>query len=277
MAKKQTRTWPMVLSLGIPLVIVVLAAMLASFTALYDVARVNGVVIPWLLPVVVDVGMIGSNAATVYFRKLGIKGRWVADVIFLSFAAVSVYANITHAWLAADLTQTSLITAVIIAAIFPAGQLGVTHMVMMLIPDEKERARLQRDRAATEARERPAAQPATHVAAPAAPVRTAAPSLAASSRAETVLAPPERPALHAVPLLGDAKDEAVRQRILDFVAREGKRPTGSQVSDWRGGGDRRTGTRFMERMENDGILAPISSGPGDSSPQAEPAPAASNS
>ena len=253
MAKNQTRTWTMVLSLGIPLMVVVLGAMLASFTALTDVARVNGVVFPWLLPVVVDVGMIGSNISTVYFRKLGIKGRWVAEVIFLAFAAVSVYANVTHAWLAADFTQTTILTAVIIAAIFPLGQLGVTHMVMMLIPDEKERARQKRERAMTEARERVATPAATPAPSKPAPMPVAAPALASAPRPAAVPAPA---GLRAVPAPADTSDEAVRKRILEFVAREGKRPTGSQVSEWRGGGDRRTGTRFLKRMEEEGVLEP---------------------
>jgi hypothetical protein len=247
MAKKPTRTWVMVLSLGIPLVIVVLVAMLASFTALVDVARVNGVVIPWLLPVVVDVGMIGSNLAAMYFRRLGVKGRWVAELIFLSFAAVSVYANITHAWLAADLTQTTLVTAIVIAAIFPLGQLGVTHMVMMLIPDEKERMRLQalkdRDREAHAKEAAPTRQPA-------APQQTRAVEAEArlpAPAAHTPLRLVSPPATTASP-----DQKVVRDLVLDYVQSEGKRPTGALIGEWLGGKSAKTGQRFLTKLEAEG-------------------------
>lgn len=268
MAKKPSRSWVMVLVLGPLLAVVVVGAMLASFTALYDVARVNGVGIPALLPIVVDVGMIASNAATVYFRKLGLKGRWVAYVIFVGFVAVSVYANITHAWLAADLTQTTIVTAIVIAALFPVAQLGVTHMMLMLLPDEKERARLQRERASVEGeRERagvehrpemkPVPKPASKAAVPSS--FAPSPALAAAETPTTVLAPAEGRGLHAVPA-PENPDEKVRGMVLEYFAREGKLPTGSMVSEWRGGGDRRTGSRFLQRMKEEGLV-PISTEP----------------
>lgn len=250
MAKKPARTWGMVFALGPLLAVVVIAAMWASFTALIDVARVNGVVVPALLPIVVDVGMIASNVASVYFRTLGLKGRALATVIFVGFASVSMYANITHAWLSADFSKTSIVTAVIIAAIFPAGQLGVTHMVMMLIPDQKERARLQRERQ-TASEAAPIAASETRRSTPA---TTSSTTL--SNTVSGNVSPGLAPALHAVPQIEDADhtDDETRRRVLEYVEAEGKRPTGTMVSQWRGGGDRRTGTRFMKQMEKDGLL-----------------------
>lgn len=248
--KTPSRTWVLVIALGTPLTVVIVGAFIASFRALTDVGMVNGVQPAWLLPVVVDVGMITTNIAAVMFRTRGLTGRWWANVMFLLFAAVSVFANVAHAQLAADFTRTSLLQATIISALFPVAQLGLTHLVMMLIPDEKERAKLVTQRESHRERE---LQTATVLPSPS---QVAAVTVAEPQNGpETVhplrlveTAPQPRAALSEVRAM-------TRDRVLQHLADTGERPTGATVGEWLGGKSAKTGQRFLSQLEEEGLLA----------------------
>ncbi|MCS3427613.1 hypothetical protein [Leucobacter aridicollis] len=252
MKNKPTRNWHLVLTLGIPLTIVGASAMAISYATLIDVARVNGLPLPELFPVLIDVGTVATMIAAAQFRLRGIDGRWLAYVAFIALSAVSIVANASHAWRAADMTVTTPWAAAILAATPPAALLAITHLVMMLIPDEKERAKLQAVRekqAETEARQRQAAQP---TAAPiaAASAQVAVPAASSLSPAPTPQAPlrlveQERPA---------TVDQAeVREKVLAHIAEYGEKPTGAIVGDWLGK-SYKTGQRFLQKLEDAGDL-----------------------
>ncbi len=252
--KHPSRTWVLVVSLGTPLTVVVAAAFVASFRALTDVGVVNGVQPAWLLPVVVDVGMITTNIASVLFRTRGLTGRWWANTMFGMFAAVSVFANVSHAQLAADFTRTTLLQATVIAALFPVAQLGLTHLVMMLIPDEKERQRLQLLRHAAQAEAAPIApaskpqrvtvvQPAQGSIAPAKPATESAWGAPSPALVPAEVGAASREQLEA----------EVREQVLQYVAETGERPSAKDVASWLGR-ETRTGYRFLTRLEKEGVL-----------------------
>lgn len=245
--KKPSRNWHLVLTLGIPLTIVGASAMAISYATLIDVARVNGLPLPELFPVLIDVGTVATMIAAAQFRLRGIDGRWLAYVAFIALSAVSIVANASHAWRAADMTVTTPWAAAILAATPPAALLAITHLVMMLIPDEKERAKLQAARekqSEAEARQRQSSQQAAPVAttpvAPAAAV-AAAPAPATSLR----LVDQDKPA---------AADQAeVREKVLAHIAEHGEKPTGAIVGDWLGK-SYKTGQRFLQKLEESGEL-----------------------
>lgn len=258
MARKPTRTWAFVASLGIPLAIVGLSAMAISYATLIDVARVNGLPLPELFPVLVDVGTVSSMIAAAQFRLRGLSGRWLAYLTFLALSGVSILANASHAERAADLTVTSGWVAAILAAIPPATLLAITHLVMLLIPDEKERARLQsqQDRTVEPQETRRTAtikagtpqRPETRQAPAPAPARVEEPQLeSATGQAEPA---PLRLVNSQEPAAGD---EEVRQLVLGYLEREGKRPTGKIVGDWLSKTPK-TGQRFLKRMEDEGAF-----------------------
>ncbi|MBS3182350.1 hypothetical protein [Leucobacter manosquensis] len=261
MAKKPNRTWAMVMSLGIPLAIVGVSAMAISYATLIDVARVNGLPLPELFPVVVDVGTVATMIAAAQFRMRGVPGRWLAYTTFVLLSGVSIVANATHAWRAADLTLTSPWAAAILASTPPTALLAITHLVMMLIPDEKERAKLQA------IRERAEAMPAKRVDAQRAsePVRTQIERPKAAQPAQRPAEP--QPAMTQEPeatlplrLIDvaprDVPEEEVRAQVLDFFLTEQKRPTGKLVGEWLGGKTQKTGQRFLKKMEEDGAFTP---------------------
>lgn len=141
--KRSGRTWGQILSLGVPLAVVGVSAMAISYATLIDVAKVNGLPLPELFPVLIDVGTVAAMVAAAQFRVNGLKGRWLAYTTFVALSVVSIVANSTHAGRAADLTMTTAWAAALLAATPPAALLAITHLVMMLIPDEKERAKIQ--------------------------------------------------------------------------------------------------------------------------------------
>lgn len=251
MKNKPTRNWQLVLTLGVPLTIVGVSAMAISYATLIDVARVNGLPLPELFPILIDVGTVATMIAAAQFRLRGIDGRWLAYVTFIALSAVSIVANASHAWRAADMAVTTPWAAAVLAATPPAALLAITHLVMMLIPDEKERAKLQaaRDKQAeAEQRHRvivqPAAVPATT---PAASVSAPAVSAsAASAQTALRLVEAEKPA--AIDL-GE-----VRERVIAHVAEHGEKPTGAQVGDWLGK-SYKTGQRFLQKLEDAGDLS----------------------
>ncbi|GAA2823230.1 hypothetical protein FB468_1717 [Leucobacter komagatae] len=247
MKNKPTRNWHLVLTLGIPLTIVGASAMAISYATLIDVARVNGLPLPELFPVLIDVGTVATMIAAAQFRLRGIDGRWLAYVAFIALSAVSIVANASHAWRAADMTVTTPWAAAVLAATPPAALLAITHLVMMLIPDEKERAKLQAVRekqAEAEAPHRQSTQQAASV--PASPVAPAAVVAAVSAPAAPLrLVEQNKPA---------AADQAeVRNKVLAHIAEHGEKPTGAIVGDWLGK-SYKTGQRFLQKLEESGEL-----------------------
>ncbi len=247
MKNKPTRNWHLVLTLGIPLTIVGASAMAISYATLIDVARVNGLPLPELFPVLIDVGTVATMIAAAQFRLRGIDGRWLAYVAFIALSAVSIVANASHAWRAADMTVTTPWAAAVLAATPPAALLAITHLVMMLIPDKKERAKLQAVRekqAEAEARHRQSTQQPASV--PASPVAPAAVVAAVPASATPLrLVEQYKPA---------AADQAeVRNKVLAHIAEHGEKPTGAIVGDWLGK-SYKTGQRFLQKLEESGEL-----------------------
>lgn len=261
MAKKPPRTWTLVVSLGIPLAIVGISAMAISYATLIDVARVNGLPLPELFPVLVDVGTVATMIAAAQFRMRGVPGRWLAYSTFVLLSGVSIVANATHAWRAADLTLTSPWAAAVLASTPPAALLAITHLVMMLVPDERERAKLQaqRERAdlAVQRAEAPRTTPPRVAAADVTQHETVAEPAPPTPAADTPAAGEQsfdRPAPSAAADSGGPRRDETRERVLGYLAEHGQRPTGKDVGDWLGGKSPKTGQRFIKQMEEDGLF-----------------------
>ena len=254
MAKKPNRTWSFLLSLGIPLAIVGVSAMAISYVTLIDVARVNGLPLPELFPILIDVGTVAAMIAAAQFRMRGLPGKWLAYTTFIALSIVSIVANGSHAWTAADMTRTTPWAAAILAATPPAALLAITHLVMLLIPDEKERARLQAARERAEALADAAAAQAAAVSRAAtqstvAPVMQSAPSVPATPTPDVLTK-----VSTATPAPAPAADkEEVWGQVLAYIEAEGKRPTGAIVGQWLGK-SAKTGQRFLGQMEDAGAL-----------------------
>lgn len=134
------RDWWSVLSLLVPLVIVGVAGMAMSYVTLIEVARVNGIPIPELFPVLVDMGTVACMIGAAQFRRFGMPGRMYATVTFFFLSSISVFANATHASRVVDVTSTSLWITIALATTPPVTMSAITHIVVKLIPDQKERA-----------------------------------------------------------------------------------------------------------------------------------------
>lgn len=266
-AKKPPRTWTLVVSLGIPLAIVGISAMAISYATLIDVARVNGLPLPELFPVLVDVGTVATMIAAAQFRMRGVPGRWLAYSTFVLLSGVSIVANATHAWRAADLTLTSPWAAAVLASTPPAALLAITHLVMMLVPDEKERLKLQAQREKAEAASAKLSAPApvrqapvklvqetlpSPVQAPVVPLRAA---VLAESRVETheVTSPQAQHSATDEPAI-DVDEDVVREMVLTHIREATKRPTGKLVGEWLGNKTPKTGQRFLKKMEDEGAF-----------------------
>jgi len=217
------RRWSLVL-LGAPLAVVGASAMAISYATLIDVARVNGMPLPELFPVVIDVGTVACMLAAAEFRRRSIRGGWLAYLTFSALSALSVFANAAHAISAADLNSTTAGVAVMIAATPPAALLAITHLVMRLVPVENTLPRppsAQRSTAATRSTELSAA------AAPVELARQVATAIDAERTGASAFA---------------RKD--VDDRIAAGIA-TGMLPTGREVGDWMGGKSSRTGQRYI--------------------------------
>lgn len=251
MAKKPARNWTLVVSLGIPLAIVGGVAMAISYATLIDVARVNGLPLPELFPILIDVGTVATMIAASQYRIRGISGSWLAYAAFILLSAVSIVANATHAGRAADMSLTTPWAAALLASTPPAALLAITHIVMKLIPDEKERAKLNalRERAEQAVPRRPEA-PITMSAAP------------APQEPTTVKATPlplaEQQSPLPLRLVGEdtpePSEDEVRSLVLEFLEGQGSRPTGKLVGEWLGGKSAKTGQRFLKSMEEAGYF-----------------------
>lgn len=123
-----------VVSLGVPLVVVGASAMAISYATLIDVARVHGLPLPELFPVLIDVGTVTAMVAAAQFTVRGVSGKWLAYAIFAGLSVVSIAANALHASRVADLDVTTPEAAAVLAAIPPLTLLAVTHLVMRLLP-----------------------------------------------------------------------------------------------------------------------------------------------
>lgn len=265
MAKKPARTWTMVLSLGVPLVIVGFSAMAISYATLIDVARVNGIPLPELFPVLVDVGTVATMIAAAQFRLRGVSGRWLAYSTFMLLSGVSIVANATHAGRAADLTVTTPWAAAILAATPPAVLLAITHLVMMLVPDEKERAKLQAlrehaDRKSVSVPQPPATNPRREMATrPQAAAKsnvdhevnddTAPIPIVDQYPAPLQLVQREEATIQPKRSKASTDDTIVLELVLTYIEEQGKRPTGVIVGEWLGGKTPKTGQRFMQKHE----------------------------
>lgn len=254
MAKKPARTWTLVLSLGIPLAIVGGVAMAISYATLIDVARVNGLPLPELFPILIDVGTVATMIAASQYRIRGISGSWLAYAAFMLLSAVSIVANATHAGRAADMTLTTPWAAAVLASTPPAALLAITHIVMKLIPDEKERAKLQAQRERNEQAtvRRSEVVPSAMVA----PVTVAQPAHADVAQESDESVPTSSP-LRLVDRAEDPmSEESVRSLVVEYIAENENRPTGKLVGEWLGGKSPKTGQRFIKSMEDDGYFEP---------------------
>lgn len=276
MAKKPSRTWGFVFGMSPGLLIVVIGSMAISFPTLTDVATLAGLPFPFAYPFIVDGGMLvgAVGAANKRLRGLPVRRTYFG---FAVLAVVSVVANAVHSAVEAD-PIVPVWAAAILGAVPPATLLWATHEVMDLVPDEKERAKLQalrerpdnsltrrtdagRDAApARVEHERSAPMPGGMVPpVPTVPARVerplvvSAPSVAA--RSEVPAPTPLRLLDDAETVVGAASDEEVRSQVLEHVRASGKRPTGKLVGDWLGGKTPKTGQRFIKRMEDEGWFA----------------------
>ncbi|AEL17865.1 excisionase [Mycobacterium phage Trixie] len=92
-----------------------------SFNSLSELSAANGVGQAWMVPLVVDGGIIVATMATVALSRHG----WYAWTLLLLSSLVSVAGNVAHA-------QPHGIIAMVIAAIPPLWLLGSTHLTVLL-------------------------------------------------------------------------------------------------------------------------------------------------
>lgn len=250
--KSPKRTWLGIMSLVAPLTVVGIAAMAISYVTLIDVARVNGMPLPELFPILIDVGTVACMVAAAQFRTLGLNGRALAHTTFAALSAISVFANATHAVGAADLSATTVGVAVVLAATPPAALLAITHLVMRLVPDAKERERISAVASATRVTATSVTHAATYDATPndttSATRRDAAP---VARHIATAKATPTSADVTSQPATSTWQVDA---RIREAVTR-GVAPSGREVGEWLGGKSARTGQRylasFVKRHESD--------------------------
>ncbi|UJD20965.1 hypothetical protein SEA_HARRYHOUDINI_37 [Mycobacterium phage HarryHoudini] len=98
-----------------------------SFTALSELSAANGVGQAWMVPLVVDGGIIVATMATVALSRHG----WYAWTLLLLSSMVSVAGNVAHA-------QPHGLVAMVIAAIPPLWLLGSTHLTVLLYRESQE-------------------------------------------------------------------------------------------------------------------------------------------
>ncbi|AIK67751.1 excisionase [Mycobacterium phage Piro94] len=98
-----------------------------SFTSLSELSASSGVDQSWMVPLVVDGGIIVATMATVALSRHG----WYAWTLLLLSSLVSVAGNVAHA-------QPHGLVAMVIAAIPPLWLLGSTHLTVLLYQDDQE-------------------------------------------------------------------------------------------------------------------------------------------
>ncbi|ASZ72826.1 hypothetical protein SEA_DRAKE55_37 [Mycobacterium phage Drake55] len=98
-----------------------------SFNSLSELSAANGVGQAWMVPLVVDGGIIVATMATVALTRHG----WYAWTLLLLSSLVSVAGNVAHA-------QPHGLVAMVIAAIPPLWLLGSTHLTVLLYRESHE-------------------------------------------------------------------------------------------------------------------------------------------
>ncbi|APL99627.1 excisionase [Mycobacterium phage Camperdownii] len=98
-----------------------------SFTALTELAADNGVAQAWMVPLVVDGGVVVATTATVALRT----HRWYPWTLLVLGSLVSVAGNVAHAG-----PQGTV--AMVIAAIPPLWLLASTHLTVLLYRQTRE-------------------------------------------------------------------------------------------------------------------------------------------
>lgn len=98
-----------------------------SYSSLADLAGHNGVGHPWMLPLVLDGGVIVSTAAAFSLER----HRGFALMLLLSSSALSVAGNVAHAAHRGPI-------AMVIAAIPALWLLAATHLTVLLVRQEAE-------------------------------------------------------------------------------------------------------------------------------------------
>ncbi|AMB18525.1 excisionase [Mycobacterium phage Bugsy] len=98
-----------------------------SFNSLSELSAANGVGQAWMVPLVVDGGIIVATMATVALSRHG----WYAWTLLLLSSLVSVAGNVAHA-------QPHGLIAMVIAAIPPLWLLGSTHLTVLLYREAHE-------------------------------------------------------------------------------------------------------------------------------------------
>ncbi len=257
MAKKPSRTWGFVGGMSPFLLIVAVGSMAVSFPTLTDVAALAGLPFPFAYPFIVDGGMLvgAVGAANKRLRGLPVRRTYLG---FAVLAVVSVVANAVHSTVEAD-PIVPIWAAAVLGAVPPATLLWATHEVMDLVPDEKERAKLVSLREKSDARAVPRPVDADALQNARAPEQSASAVDLATPRVAALAAEPRgaevRSPLKLVSQPASADKSEVRRQVLEFLGKEGTRPTGKLVGEWLGGKTPKTGQRFLAAMEEDGAFA----------------------
>lgn len=97
-----------------------------SFTALSELSAANGVSQAWMVPLVVDGGIIVATTAT-----LALQAQWYAWTLLIVSSLVSVAGNVAHA-------SPHGAIAMVIAAIPPLWLLAATHLTVLLYRGTRE-------------------------------------------------------------------------------------------------------------------------------------------
>ncbi|AFF28332.1 excisionase [Mycobacterium phage Twister] len=97
-----------------------------SFTALSELAADNGVAHAWMVPLVIDGGVIVATTATVALRS-----QWYPWTLLILGTLVSVAGNVAHA-------GPHGVIAMVIAAIPPLWLLASTHLTVLLYRGSRE-------------------------------------------------------------------------------------------------------------------------------------------
>ncbi|WKW87251.1 hypothetical protein SEA_CHARGERPOWER_36 [Mycobacterium phage Chargerpower] len=98
-----------------------------SFTALAELSAANGVDQSWMVPLVIDGGVIVATTATLALRR----HAWYAWTLLILSSMVSVAGNVAHA-------QAHGLIAMVIAAIPPLWLLAATHLTVLLYRGDRE-------------------------------------------------------------------------------------------------------------------------------------------
>src|SRR5690606_25660032 len=177
----------------------------------------------------------------------GLSGSWLAYVGFAILSLVSVVANGTHSLMTADMTRTTPWAAALLGAVPPATLLVMTHVLMKLIPDEKERARMQARRAKEQAKQAVIVRDAAPTVAPQAPAPEPVRATVAAHEAGPLRLVNE-------PAVLSVSDSDVAARVAEHIAAHGAKPTGAVVGEWLGGKSAKTGQRKLKQLEEAGLF-----------------------